>query len=210
MEKVDILKPPTFEKSGTVKTLEQAWNDEDWIGTFNLWIVQDEPTPSIVYQQRSLDNAWAPGKLDVTAGGHYSAGEEIKDGMREVEEELGKRFRFNDLKYFGRKLHVGPDVKGRERHNIVDIFMIKDNSSLKSYKLQESEVYAVCACPIKDLIRAHTIEKYEFIVQGIRSNKDKFDIKVNKESFPFNWDNYHFKIILLAQRFLKSEKNLIY
>ncbi|MBU1110766.1 hypothetical protein KKB83_04060 [Patescibacteria group bacterium] len=31
-----------------------------------------------------------------------------------------------------------------------------------------------------------------------------------KDSFPFNWDNYHFKIALLADRFLKDEKNLIY
>lgn len=32
-EKVDILTPPTFEKSGTVKLREDAWNNEDWIGT---------------------------------------------------------------------------------------------------------------------------------------------------------------------------------
>jgi hypothetical protein len=210
VEKVDILKPPTFEKSGIVKSLEQAWDDEDWIGTFNLWIVQDKPIPSIVYQQRSLDNAWAPGKLDVTAGGHYSAGEEIKDGMREVEEELGKRFRFKDLKYFGRKIHVSPDVKGRERHNVVDIFMIKDISPLESYKLQESEVYAICACPIEDLIKVHSENRYEFIVRGIRSNKEKIETQVTKDSFPYNWDNYHFKITLLAERFLKGEKNLIY
>lgn len=209
-EKVDVLIPPTFMKSGKKKTLEQAWNDADWIGTFNLWIVQDKPIPAIVYQQRSLDNSWAPGKLDVTAGGHYSAGEEIKDGMREVEEELGKNFKYSDLMYFGRKLHVSPDVKGRERHNVVDIFMIKDNSPLNSYELQESEVYSICACPIDDLIKVHTQKNYVFRVTALKSNGEKIEIKVNKDSFPFNWDNYHFKIVLLAQRFLKGEGNLLY
>jgi hypothetical protein len=53
MEKVDILIPPTFKKSGKIKTLSQAWDDEEWIGTFNLWILQDSPQPAIIYQQRS-------------------------------------------------------------------------------------------------------------------------------------------------------------
>lgn len=44
-EQVDILKPPTFEKSGVVKSREQALDAGDWIGTFNLWIVKRQPVP---------------------------------------------------------------------------------------------------------------------------------------------------------------------
>ncbi len=87
---VVILEPPTFRISGVFKPIAQALDDEDWVVTFNLWIVQAKPIPAVVYQVRSLDTGWAPGKLDVTAGGHFSAGEEIKDGLREVREELGK------------------------------------------------------------------------------------------------------------------------
>ena len=47
-ESVDILTPPTFEKSGIVKLREDAWNNNDWIGTFNLWIVRDIPEASVV------------------------------------------------------------------------------------------------------------------------------------------------------------------
>ena len=210
MEKVDILLPPSFEKSGKIKTKEQAWKDEDWIGTFNLWVVQKNPEPSIVYQQRDLAKSWAPGKLDVSAGGHYNAGEEIYDGLREVREELGKNYDTKELIYLGRKMHVGFDVEGRKRHNLVEIFMIEDNSSLDSFILQKEEVYAICKCGVKDLIKAHTETGYTFIAKGLDNMGKKIEIEVNKDSFPYNWDNYHFKIALLAQRYLKGEDNLIY
>jgi hypothetical protein len=210
MEKVDILLPPTFKKSGVIKTLQQAWDDEDWIGTFNLWIIQDKPVPAIVYQQRSPKSNWAPNKLDVTAGGHFEAGEEILDGLREVREELGKDYKVDQLTYLGRKLHVSPDTKGRMRQNVVEIFMTVDNSNLEKFKLQESEVYAVCICPITELMNVHTKEGYSFIAEGITSGGEKIGIKVDRDSFPYNWDNYHFKIVLLADRLLKGEKHLLY
>ena len=73
-EKVDILLPPAFEPSGIIKTKRQAIADADWIGTFNLWIVQRRPVPALVYQIRSPGSNWAPIMLDVTVGGHYQAG----------------------------------------------------------------------------------------------------------------------------------------
>ena len=35
-------------------------------------------------------------------------------------------------------------------------------------------------------------------------------VVVDKKSFPYNWDNYHYKIALLAKRFLDGDKNIIY
>lgn len=210
MEFVDILEPPTFKKSGVKKPLKQAWQDSDWIGTFNLWIVQNEPISSIVYQIRSPKSSWAPGKLDVTAGGHYEAGEELYDGLREVEEELGKKYLSKDIVYIGKKIHVSPDVNGNMRQNVVDISFIVDNSSIESYVLQESEVYAICCCPIDDLIKVNTIENYTFKVQALTSTGLKEELLISKDSFPYNWDNYHFKVALLAKRFLSGEKNIIY
>ena len=210
MEKVDILTPPTFEKSGISKPIKQAWDDEDWIGTFNLWIIQNKPTPAIVYQIRSSKSSWASGKLDVTAGGHYSAGEALFDGLREVEEELGKKYKKEELAYLGRKMHVSPDVNGKMRQNIVDISFILDNSPLSTYVLEEAEVYAISSLPIAELIKVHTKPNYQFQAKALTADGSAIKLNVKKDSFPFNWDNYHFKIALLADRFLKGEKNLIY
>src|SRR3989344_343238 len=193
MEQVDLLSPPTFEKSGVVKPRDQAIADGDWIGTFNLWIIRSEPEPSIIYQQRSPKSSWAPNKLDVTTGGHYQAGESIYDGLREVKEELGRTYQIDQLFYLGRKLHVSPDIHGFTRHNVVDIFFVIDNSPLESYELEKEEVFTIAACPIDKLIQVHT-EKHPFEVEALKNDKEKIKITINADSFPYNWDNYHFKI----------------
>lgn len=91
-EKLDILQPPLFFPTGEVKSREQAYRDGNWVGTFNLWVVTNTPEPAIVYQQRGPERSWAPNMLDVTAGGHFLSGEKLTDGLREVEEELGKHY----------------------------------------------------------------------------------------------------------------------
>lgn len=209
MEQVDILLPPTFEKSGVIKSGTDAITNGDWIGTFNLWIIQTDPVPAIVYQQRSSQSTWAPNKLDVTAGGHYQAGETIFDGLREVKEELGRMYTKDQLTYLGRKLHVSPDVLNLIRHNVVDIFFATDNSVLDAYELEKEEVFALVTCPIDRLIQLHTYGT-EFSAHGITNVGQEMEITVASDSFPYNWDNYHFKIALLADRYLKGEKNLLY
>ncbi len=163
-----------------------------------------------MYQVRSPKSNWAPGKFDVTAGGHYSAGEELFNGPREVEEELGKKYKKEELTYLGRKININPDVNGKMRKNIVDILFVLDNSPLNTYVLEKAEVYAVFCLPISELVNIHTKLNYQFQVRGVAADGKPEKLNIKKGSFPFNWDNYHFKIALLADRFLKGEKNLIY
>lgn len=209
-ELVDILKPPNFSKSGIVKTREEAYKNGDWLGTFNLWIVQDDPFPAIIYQQRSYQSIWAPGKLAVTAGGHYLAGENIKDGLREAQEELGKKYSFKELTFLGRRIYVGYDSNKNEKRNIVDIFIVKDNSSITAFKPDTKEVSSLSPCSIKDLVKMYSIKNYSFMAQAFFSDGSRKKIKINKNSFPYNWDNYHEKMVFLAKRFLDGEKYLYY
>ena len=209
MEQVDILLPPTFKKSGVIKSRKEAIEDGDWIGTFNLWIVQTDPVPALIYQQRSPNSTWAPNKLDVSAGGHYQAGETMHDGLREVQEELGRTYRVEDLTYMGRKLFVGPDIRGKMRNNVVDIFFVLDNSPLNTFALEENEVFAVVTCPLDDLLQVHS-SVHSFQAQGFTNKLANISITVDKNSFPYNWDNYLYKVALLAQRYIAGEKKLLY
>lgn len=210
MEIVDTRKPPTFEPTGITKPVSQAIEDGDWLGTFNLWILQTDPLPAIVYQQRAFDKGWEPGKLDISAGGHYTAGESIKDGLREAEEELGKKYDFHELISLGRKINVSFDTQGRERKTIMDIFFVIDNSPVNQYTLQESEVHALCVCPLDQLLKVHTDPQYSFIAQGIDNKKQNLEIIVTQDIFPYNWDNYHYKIARLANQFLNGDKDILY
>lgn len=210
MEMVDILRPPTFEKTGETKTIVAAWEAGDWIATFNLWILKPGPVPSFIYQQRSMKSSWEPGKLDVSVGGHYSAGEQLYDGLREAKEELGKDYKPEELTYLGRRLHVSIDAKNRRRNNVIELFLATDDSDLSEYVLEEAEVSGLCVCPIDELIRAHTEQGYRFEVDLMRPDKTMEKYVVSKESFPWNWDNYHFKMALLAKRYITKEKYLVY
>lgn len=153
---------------------------------------------------------WAPLKLNVAAGGHFNAGEDLKDCMREVREEIGREYPLERVTFLGRRLSVTFDTKGRRRQTVVDIALVEDSESLDSYVLQEEEVYAICACPIDDLIRVHTEPDYSFDVRGLAAKKEEISIHVTKDSFPKNWDPCHLKMALLAKRYLDGEKVLIY
>lgn len=207
---MDILIPPLFKPNRTVKTRAQAYQDGDWVGTFNLWVVNRGPEPAIVYQLRSPDRAWAPNKLDVTAGGHLLTGEKMTDGLREVEEELGKKYAADQLVNLGRKIYVGFNVDGTSKNNIVDLYLIEDGSPLESFVPQEEEVYALCVCPISELLKAHRDPGYNFTAKALTATGKKIDITVGKDSFPENWDDYHHKIAILVDRYFKGEKDLIY
>jgi len=209
-ELFEPVKPPLFEKTGEVKTIEQALADLDWLLTFNLWVVQRSPKFAIVYQQRTPKAAWAPLKLDVSAGGYFNAGEEMKDCMREVKEELGREYPLDQITLVGRKLNVDRDLKNRLRQTVVEIAIVEDNSPIETYDVDPEEVHAICVCPIDDLIRVHTEPGYSFESKGLSNQKEEILIHVTKDSFPPNWDNYHLKMALLIKRFLEGEKILIY
>ncbi|MFA6429473.1 MAG: NUDIX domain-containing protein [Patescibacteria group bacterium] len=209
MENVDILKPPTFEKSGIIKTRAQANADGDWIGVFNLWIVQRSPMPAIVMQIRSQTSTWAPGKLDLSAGGHLSAGEEPLDGIREVREELGCDYSPESLYSLGRRLNVGSNIRGAFVHIVSHVFMVEDNRPLDAYTLDPGEVSGICTCGITDIIRAYEDPTYSFTATGLTAEKQTLSLTVTEDSFPYNWDRYMYKAALLADRFLKGERPLM-
>lgn len=210
MEYVDILHPPTFEKSGDTLPIEEAWARGAWIGTFNLWVVQREPVPSILYHQRSFSSSWEPGKLDLSAGGHYRAGERREDGLREAWEELGLRLSFDEVTYLGRRINVSLDQEGRHRNNVVEVCAVVRDEPLSSYRLQDKEVECLVACPIEELLKAHADPGHTFEVEGIQPDGSPIYLEVGWDSFPYNWDNYHHKMTLLAQRLLAGEAHLLY
>jgi hypothetical protein len=210
MEVVDVLSGPEFEPSGEVKPLTEAWAAGDWIGTFNLWIASRRPVPSIILQQRSTRSSWAPGLLDVAAGGHYRTGEEGADGLREAREELGRTYRPNDVTYIGRRTNVMLDEQGRTRRNVVSIFIIEDDTPLSGFVLEETEVHALFSCPIEDLELVYGQPGYAFTANGWLGSAKPTRLRLTRASFPENWDDYHPRMIRIARRFLAGEQQLSY
>jgi len=210
MEPVDILLPPDFHKSGQTKTRDQAIADADWLGGFHLWIINTKPELGLLFQIRSNNKATFPGKLDVSAAGHYLAGETVEDGLREVREEIGKNYAFADLTYLGKKVFVGFDQQTRKLQTVCDVFFLVDNSPLKSYQLQEAEVQGLVIVPVSDLLKVFKDPKHTFAADSINLQGSLSRRKINRADFIENWDNYQYKIALLTERFIRGEADLFY
>lgn len=190
MEKVDVLAPPRFEPTGVVKTAKQAIEDGDWLGSINIWLYTTVPEPSIIYQVRSPQALWAPNLLDVASGGAYRAGEQGLAGIHELREELGVDIPKQHMQFFGRKLGVGVDVKGRERKWCISVYVAEYGGVLADMKLQPYEVYGVVRAPIGPLMEVFHDKREAIEVEGMDAAGNPMNYRVTKSSFPDNFDDY--------------------
>lgn len=207
-ELVDILTPPHFSPSGMVMTKDKAYTQGYWVGAFNLWIIKRQPIASLLFQRRSRKVMLAPLKLDVTVGGHYKAGEGIYDALREAEEELGKKVKKEDILFVGRRIYIGVDTQSRVRKNVVNTFITEDERELREYRLQEDELAGLYEIPIQVLESMFEGKENKGKANGITAKGEPHDWEFTLDDFPYNYDNYLYKMILLVKRHLRGEQNL--
>lgn len=209
--KIQVLDPPFFSPSGILMDRKEAWKQGKWFGSFNLWIVQTVPVPSVIYQLRSPTIGWAPNKLDVSVAGHFENLDSVEVTIqKELKEELGKEYKVEDLTYLGRRLNVGVGQDGSVRNSVSELYLIEDNRPIDTFFLQKKEVYAICSCPLSELFKVNTIDNYTYLQKAIKFDRTEITLEVNKSIFPPNWDPYHYKMALLIDRYFKGERNLIY
>ncbi|WP_310793579.1 NUDIX hydrolase [Salipaludibacillus neizhouensis] len=73
-----------------------------WHEVFHCWFVCNiQGTDYIYLQLRSNKKKDYPNLLDITAAGHLLADETVKDGVREIKEEIGIDVAFEELKQLG-------------------------------------------------------------------------------------------------------------
>ncbi|MDG0792757.1 NUDIX domain-containing protein [Cohnella ginsengisoli] len=74
-----------------------------WHHTFHCWLARrgEDGRARILFQRRSRDKDTNPDRFDITAAGHLSAGETVRDAVRELQEELGLRVSLEDLAPLG-------------------------------------------------------------------------------------------------------------
>jgi hypothetical protein len=108
-----------------VKRRDEVHRDGDWHLAFHLWIVRPD---GVLLQRRARAKASWPGRLDATAAGHLLAGEAVRDGLREAEEELGVVYAFEDLEPLG--VHR---VDERANRELQHVFAIRDARPLHAF-----------------------------------------------------------------------------
>ncbi len=124
---------------------------ELWHRTVHVWVLRPgRPDPRVVFQWRTADRPEFGGLLDVTCGGHVSAGEPVETAMRrELAEELGlgPRTRVHTL---------GPVAveAARAGHTVREWaheFLHVSRRPLSAYRVAREEVQGLMAAPLGDI-----------------------------------------------------------
>lgn len=188
-----------------------------WHKTFHCWIIfkNEKDEVFVLMQKRAATKDSAPNKLDACVAGHYSAGEDIMGGIREFKEETGIDVEIKDLIPLGIRVTVSDYKENSINKEFQEVFFINKVIPLSKFELPPDEVAGMVELPVKMCMQLFDGEIDHFYATGIfnddvNSNYEPItkDIKIVKDDFMSFVDNFHFKVMILAERALANEKYL--
>lgn len=113
---------------------------------------------NVLYQLRAPAKEAHPNKFDISAAGHLQAGETVKDGLREVREELGLKLNFKDL------IELETD-KWVHSVGFCHTYLYKFDGDIHSFILQPEEVAGIFEIDIDQ-----AIDLFEGRAQSLAAN----------------------------------------
>jgi isopentenyldiphosphate isomerase len=193
-------------KTGT-KERPAVHRDGDWHRVFQCWVAYRDSAGKdyLVVQRRGPDKDIFPNYLDATAAGHYQAGETIRDGIREVHEELGIDVDFDDMIPLGIRVSMAR-YNGLIDHEFADVFMLIHNQDISTYAYQVEEVDGLVALPIDEALLMFDGQQDTLLAQAAGFQNGL--VELHRSDFIPTIDDCTYKILILAKRALNGEKHL--
>lgn len=158
-------------------------------------------------QLRNKDKSIYPDMLDVSAAGHVRSGEEVKDGYREVTEELGLCLQKDDLiKMFTTKeIYQQGDVYNRE---FEVLYMAVVDNLLAKVRLQPEEVAGLYEVELEDFVGLINGDCKNIGAYGVRRNNDNSytweGITVTTDRIAGHSKDYYLKSMEMLQRYMNN------
>lgn len=150
-----------------VKSREDVHRDGDWHETFQCWFIEKVESSYYIYLQlRSANKKDFPSMYDITAAGHLLAGETVKDGVREIKEELGIEVQIEDLTFLDAIINTItlPSFIDNEI-SLVHLYEVKEPLS---FSFDDEEAEAIIRMKLQDFkdlcylkLREASIEVYK-------------------------------------------------
>lgn len=175
-----------------------------WHQTFHCWIISRGASGGwkLLLQLRHGTKDTYPNMLDVSCAGHLLAGETVRDGTRELEEELGLIVPIQDLSYCGmvpEQHYLSEQVIDRE---FIHTYIYPCEQPLKAYHFQKSEISGLFLVSLTEFTQLFTGEKEQVTAEGIIYNEDNDELQeihrvINKDQIVWNSPLYY--ETLLAQ-----------
>jgi isopentenyldiphosphate isomerase len=209
-EQFDVL-DRTGARTGTRIGRDDAHASGTWHGAFHcLMIYRRRGRGYALFQKRSDKKKIAPGKFDVSVGGHYSAGEDARSaGPREIREELGLTIAFQDLAPLGRRVFVYSFAPGISENEFQDIFLLLRNIDPGELTLQKDELDGIVEMEVGKGIDLFSGKIRALQLSLMRPSRSWDTITVTADDFVPNLDNYYLKLLMLAQRYMNGERDLL-
>jgi isopentenyldiphosphate isomerase len=200
--------------AGRVKRRADVHRDGDWHRSFHCWVLCQPPgepdaAPLLILQRRGYRKDTWPGFLDASVGGHYRAGETLTDVVREVEEEIGRAVRLEDLVPLGHRVAVGELEDGTRDREIQDVYLWRTALPLDDFRPQPVEVAELAAVAVADLLRLFAGEVPAVPATRLDSDRRTTAGVVTAGEFVATVDRYFYRVAALADLFLRGYAHLV-
>jgi isopentenyldiphosphate isomerase len=211
MEFFDVL-DCTGRKTGEQIGRDEAHRSGTWHGAFHCLIVyQREGRSYALFQKRSGSKQIAPGKFDVSVGGHYAFGEDATvAGPREIAEELGLDVRFSELLPLGRRVFVYCFTQGVKEYEFQDVFLLPRQVQPEKIRLQQEEVDGLLEMEVEAGIELFSNRKHQIECSYRMGDAVLKPTLVSADQFVPCIDNYYCKLLLLARRYFAGERSNLF
>ncbi len=183
-----------------------------WHRTIHCWIVRPYRDGYVLFQKRGRHKKLFPNALDITAAGHYEAGEKPEQGVREILEELGITVNFSDLIPLGIKVDLAKigDVINREFN---DVYLLRRPEAPKDYPMDPTEVEGLVEIQISDGLRLFSDQTDSVPAIGVewdmeRKEWNQIEMPVKIADFIPRVDPYYYKIFIMARGLLHGDPYL--
>lgn len=186
-----------------VKPRAEVHRDGDWHQVFHCWVIS---RGCMILQRRGPDKKIFPNMLDISCGGHLSAGETVLEGSRELNEELGLEFDYDDLIPVGKRVSMNL-YNGLIDREIANVFLYEVDMALSEFNYLRDEISGLVALPVDEGLALFSGEVDRVMVEAVGFGQDR--LTISRDDFVPSVDNVYFKSMILAKRYLNGDKYLL-
>jgi len=180
-----------------------------WHITFHCWIVNPS-NDSMLFQLRSKGKKNYPDMFDISAAGHLLAGEEVRDGIREVSEELGIAISFDELSFLGYRIEADDQENGQKNREYQAVYISKVEKNLDEFEPQIEEVAGLMWMRISDALSLFSNNASSVPMEGIVYNEETRQWEQKKRivtvaDFIPRIQQYYLTMAIMGERFIENK-----
>lgn len=198
-------------KPVTTKTRREVHQQGLWHETFHCWVIRKiQNRDYVLFQKRSDSVEVSPSLYDITAAGHLLAGETVKEGYREIQEELGIVCQFDDLIPLGvtcQTSRLGSVVEQTFPH----VFLLESDQPIETFQLQKEEVSGIIQMEISQGMQLFSNEVQTVPVSGYQfdasGNFHSIETKIRKTDIVPR-HGYYMNLLISIERYFGEEHYL--